>query len=454
MLLFCPHNTQRLKYIVDFCSKELFDTPIEITTDLAVFSVAPGPKINYSADPHPAAASSGAGTASSSDTPHPAALHIRPAGLLFATGITPQSITCFDHNGRKAFFATSGDFPFDIFSAIFYLITRYEEYLPHEMDEYGRYAHTNSLAWREGFLDLPLVNYWLQDLREALSRRFPDLVFRYPVFKFVPTYDIDIAWSFLHKGWKRNVGGALKALVTGKWRELKLRADVLAGRRTDPFDCYEWLDSVHLYCRLKPYYFFLVPAQNKGVDKNILPSSPGLQQLVQYHGAGYRIGVHPSWQSGDEPHLLKEEIEWLETMAGQPITRSRQHYLRFTLPDTCRRLLDHGIRQEFSMGYGTINGFRASIASSYYWYDLEKEQTTPLRIFPFCFMDANAFYEQRYTPSRAMQELMHYYRHIRKVNGLMVTIWHNHFLGSDPQFAGWREIYEIFLKEEVFWYGS
>ena len=433
MILYCLHNTPRLQYIVDFCSKELFDTPVDITTDLIAFTQYPGPKINYS------------------DIPAAGAINLRPAGLLFATGIAPQHIACFEYNGRKAFFPTQGDFPFDLFSAAFYLLSRYEEYLPHEKDSYGRYAHTNALAWREGFLDLPLINYWLQDFRETLTRKYAGLVFRYPIFKFMPTYDIDIAWSFLHKGWRRNGGGAIKALITGQWQALRHRIDTLLHRRPDPFDAYEWLDSLHLYCRLKPYYFFLAAARNKSVDRNILPSTAGLQQLVHYHGAGYRIGVHPSWQSGDNKNLLKEEIEWLEYISGQPITRSRQHYIRLTLPDTYRRLLERGIDQEFSLGYGSINGFRASVASSFYWYDLEKEEQTKLRVFPFCFMDANSYYEQGYSPAQAMQELMKYYRHIRKVNGLMITIWHNDFLGTDPRFAGWREVYEVFLKEEVFW---
>ena len=60
------------------------------------------------------------------------------------------------------------------------------------------------------------------------------------------------------------------------------------------------------------------------------------------------------------------------------------------------------------MGYGSINGFRASVASSFYWYDLEKEEATTLRIFPFCFMDANSYYEQRQTTAQAMTELMRY----------------------------------------------
>ncbi len=64
----------------------------------------------------------------------------------------------------------------------------------------------------------------------------------------------------------------------------------------------------------------------------------------------------------------------MEYISGQRINRSRQHYIRFSLPGTYRRLLQHGIDQDFSMGYGSINGFRASVASSFYWYDLERKR--------------------------------------------------------------------------------
>lgn len=434
LLLYSAHITPRLRYIVDFISKELFDEAIRITSDAAEFRQSPLPRLNYS------------DTEFSDDD-----FFIRSTPLLFASGIEPLQFECFELNYHKAFFQTEGDFPFDIFAASFYLLSRYEEYLPHEKDEYGRFAHTESLAFREGFLHLPLVNIWLQEFKKAMLKKFPELVFRYASFKFIPTYDIDIAWSYLHKGWKRNIGGLVKALMKGQWASIRKRINVWRRKEKDPFDAYEWLDSLHLYCRMKAYYFFLVAGRLKGADRNISPSREALQELVQYHSAGYRVGLHPSWQSGDEEQLLKEEIEWMETITDKKVIRSRQHYIRFTLPGTYRLLLQYGIQQDFSMGYGSINGFRASVASSYYWYDLEKEQRTELRLFPFCFMDANAFYEQNFTAARAMHELMHYYHLIRKVNGLMVTIWHNSFLGSDPQFAGWKEAYEIFLKEEVYW---
>jgi hypothetical protein len=435
MLLYSPHITPRLRYIVDFISKELFNEAIELTSDKARFVRYPLPRLNYSA------------AAFSEDE-----FFIGSTPLLFESGIIPREIECFELNYHKAFFGTEGDLPFDIFAASFYLLSRYEEYLPYRKDEYGRYAHTESLAYREGFLDIPLVNIWLQEFKKALSRKFPELVFRYSSFKFIPTYDIDIAWSYQHKGWKRNMAGFVRSALKGEWGRVGERFRVLQQRQQDPFDAYEWLDSLHLYCRMKAYYFFLVAERHRGVDRNISPSAGALQELIRYHASGaYKVGVHPSWQSGDRETLLKEEIEWMECMTEQRITRSRQHYIRFTLPGTYRDLIKYGIDQDFSMGYGSINGFRASVASSFYWYDLEKEKATGLRIFPFCFMDANAFYEQNYTAAQAMNELMHYYRLIRKVNGLMVTVWHNSFLGSDPLYAGWRDVYETFLREEVFW---
>jgi hypothetical protein len=434
MLLYSTHITPRLQYIVDFFSKELFDGQIIITTAKEEFTQAAQPKLNYSEE------------AFTEDE-----FFIRSTPLLFETYTKRQPVDCFELNYHKVFFQTSGDFSFDIFAASFYLMSRYEEYLPHEKDEYGRFAHTNSLAYHEGFLQTPLINIWLQEFKKALKQKFPGIVFHRPSFQFIPTYDIDIAYSYLHKGKLKNAGGLARSVLQGQWSSAVERIKVLTGKKADPFDSYEWLDSLHLYCRLKAYYFFLVAKEQKGFDKNIPPHKQGLQDLIQYHASGYTIGIHPSWQSGDDEQLIKEEIEWLAYISNKKIIHSRQHYIRMNLPGTYRQLINAGIEKDFSMGYGSINGFRASVASSFYWFDLEKNEQTSLQVFPFCFMDANSFYEQHFTPQQAMDELLHYYRAIKKVNGLLITLWHNTFLGTDPQFAGWRDVYEVFLKEEVYW---
>jgi hypothetical protein len=157
------------------------------------------------------------------------------------------------------------------------------------------------------------------------------------------------------------------------------------------------------------------------------------------------IGVHPSWQSGDDHRLIYEERRRLEEIVNKYVPLSRQHYIRFTLPQTFRHLIDAGVKEDFSMGYGSINGFRASVASPFYWYDLEKEEQTGLLLNPFCYMEANSFFEQKISAGQAFNEMMHYYKVIKEVNGMMITIWHNHFLGTDPLYKGWREAYERFI---------
>src|SRR6185436_1570128 len=138
------------------------------------------------------------------------------------------------------------------------------------------------------------------------------------------------------------------------------------------------MDKLHDKNNLKPIYFFHVGNKKGRYDKNILPTHPAMQQLIKQHAGKYSLGIHPSWASGDEEDLLNEEIKTLESATGKKITSSRQHYIRFTLPHTFRRLIAAGITDDYSMGYGSINGFRASVASPFYWYDLKREKQTDL----------------------------------------------------------------------------
>ncbi len=424
ILVFSDTDSPRLQYTCSFIFKELIGEEFSITGNEDEFKSFDGIKINYSAD-------------KITDTE----FSIPNCGLLFENDIHSQNIHCFEYNGYKAFFKGAGeDFPFDIFSATFYLLSRYEEYLPHTKDMYGRYAHENSLAFKEGFLQFPLINIWVNDFAKSLKLKFPIINFQFSIFNFIPTYDIDIAYSFKQKGLLRNLGGFLKS---PSFERIK----VLAGLQQDPFDSYEWLNALHQQYKLQPIYFFLLAQKNGLYDKNILPHKHALQLLIKKHADKYPTGIHPSWQSGDNFLLMKQEKKLLQEIIDKPVTQSRQHYIRFSLPHGYRRLMEAGITDDYSMGYGSINGFRASVATSFYWYDLESEKQTSLRIHPICFMEANSFYEQHFTPQQAYDELMHYYKLCKEVNGTLITIWHNNFFGTDKQFSGWKEVYEQFIAQ-------
>lgn len=430
LLIYSQYDSPRFRYTCEVLLHDLSGIRISFTNDVLEFTQYEGAKINYSP-----------GTLSEKE------IRIEPHSLLFETGIRPLDVTVEKGESYPLLFPTpGGDLLFDIFAASFYLLSRYEEYLPYQPDEYGRFPHAESLAFRNGFLRLPVINYWLTDFLVQLQTKFPTLVIESPQFTFIPTYDIDMAFSYLHKGIKRNAGGLMRSFIRNEMPEIKERVAVLAGKQEDPFNAFEWLHALHENNNLRPYYFFLVAASRGRYDKNINPNHPVMQKLISRQASAYSVGIHPSWQSGDNPALLSPEIQTLQTITGKEIINSRQHYIRFQLPETYRRLIDHGITHEFSMGYATINGFRASVTSPYYWYDLHREEKTNLLIYPFCFMDANAYYKQKLSPSQAYDEIQYFYHAIRKINGTMITIWHNSFLGSGKKFRGWKEVYESFIK--------
>jgi hypothetical protein len=424
MLVYTLHITPRLKYILQYFNEKLL-VDATVTDDLDFYISSEDVKLNYS-----------------DERIDKAEFFIQQTGLLQQHTISKQFIECFEWKETKAFFKTEDDLGFDIFSAVFYLLSRYEEYREHEPDEHGRYAHWNSLAWKEGFLNKPMIDCWIYELKKLLIVKFPTFNFQFSIFNFLPTYDIDIAWSFKHKGFLRSIAASIKKPST-----IIQRIKVVQGNMKDPFDCYDWLQQLHATNELNPFYFFPVTEEKSALDKNISAKSIALKQLIKRVKEKAEIGLHPSVYSHTAKENLIKEKNTLQQIIQHPVTKSRYHYLLFHLPHSYRELIAAGITDDYSMGYGTVNGFRASTSNSFLWYDLEKEETTTLRIHPFAFMEANNFYELHHSTDEAYLELKQLFNEVKKVNGTFITVFHNQFLGSDKMFTGWREMYEEFISE-------
>lgn len=411
-------------YVLDFALKEVLGLTYTLTHDEAEFEMSKAFRLNYS---HRQLACD---------------LHIESIGLLYETELVDKEIQVSQWQGMAVFFQTSvAHVPFDLFSAIFYLISRYEEYQPYEPDAYLRYPHTQSLAYMHQFLDLPLVDMWLHALKQILLKSLDKEVFEPRLFSFVPTYDIDIAYSYKGKGFVRTLGGLGKDILQGKWTSVSDRLAVLGGSQRDPYDSYLLMDEWHEKHHLNPIYFFLL-SDGGPMDKNLPYDAACMQALLKSTKNRYRVGIHPSWQSHIQEAILAQELGRL----GET-SLSRQHYIRFTLPETYRRLMQLGITDDYSMGYGSINGFRASTSYSMMWFDLEQNCSTSLRLHPFCFMECNAFFEQKMTSEEALEQLRRYEKILKEVNGQLITIWHNFSLGTDPLWSRWSEMYGKFLRE-------
>jgi hypothetical protein len=420
ILLYTTHPLVRFNYI----ASTILGEAINFTNSIETFFSFDGFKINYSANCF--------GNEN---------LHIVPHGLLEQAGVEPQLIYCFEWEGLTAFFETNGNIPFDFFAASFYLLTRYEEYLPHEKDLFGRYNHINSLAFKKNFLHQPLIQLWMK----KISVKCNSLFLTDESWLFIPTYDIDIAYSYSYQGILRNVFGFFRDFIKGNSDDIGERLAVLGGTKKDPYDVYNWLDLLHSSLLLKPIYFFLVAENKRGYDKNIDPNSAAMKSLITYHSKKYEIGIHPSIQSSISKSILKSEINILKNLIGKEVKASRNHYIKIEFPNTYQELINSKIKHDYSMGYPTINGFRASYAKPYQWFDLTKNNLTELIVHSFCYMDATAIFQERIAIDKANSDLQYYLDTVKKVGGEFITIFHNNFLTNQITFKLWKDLYADFL---------
>jgi hypothetical protein len=380
----------------------------------------------------------------------PNSISIPDAGLLWQKGIQKQEPSKGNWKEIPILFSENNGghtVPFDLFSAIFYLLSRYEEYYPFEADRHGRYPATASILCKSGWLLRPLVDEWVSAFRKQLQAVASINITPTP-FLYQPTYDIDMAYSHLYKGAKRIVGAYMRALLKGDVKQISERTQVLKNKQKDPFDSFRWLRQLHKEYDCKPIYFILSAFKTTAYDKNIHPQHPAMMRMIKNLAKEGTIGIHPSYYSGQGDTLHKEK-KMLEHIASRAMHISRQHYIKIKTPDTMRLLLRNDIAGDYSMGYGSHLGFRAGTGNSFYWYDLQNEVVTKLRIHPFCFMDTTAHFEAKLNVADAFEKLAEMSKRLEQTGSTLITVFHNFSLGTGNEWKGWRQAYENFLQEKT-----
>ena len=336
------------------------------------------------------------------------------------------------------------DLGFDVFAAIFYLISRYEEYLPFLPDEFGRFKAHDSLAFKNDFLHLPVVDIWIDNFKIALQNKFPSLQIKPAVFNAIVTYDIDVAYKYRGRNFLRTTGSLLKDILWFKIKNIVERFHVLQGKEKDPWDVYEDLKTVISENNLQCIFFFLL--SDKSVhDRNLDYQNRAMKILIDHTKLFAETGIHPSFYSSSFPEKILIEKERLEKLSGKKITKSRQHYLKFNLPETYNSLLSAGITEDYSMGFSQMAGFRAGTCKPFYFYDLKNEKATELRIFPITFMESTLNISMN--SELAFQKMLALLEEVKKVNGTFISLWHNHTISKTEEYKEWKKVHEKMIQK-------
>ena len=429
MILIYSHKlTNRLRYTFKTIFNDVLKTEISFTNNKETFEKSESIKINYS----PSKLNSG--------------LFFQSSTILFETGIKEQEISLFESEGIQCFFSVGRDseLSFDPFASSFYLISRYEEYLPPIKDKHDRFLASESLAFQHNFLETPLVNLWInlieQKINETTGFEFPTRK-----FDFVSTLDIDNAYAYKHKGFIRTLGGLAKSIQSGTFKK---RFQVLFGQEKDPYDTFYYQHKVHKEYHISPIYFFLLGDYGLN-DKNIPTKNKTFQSLIKSIADYSEVGIHPSYASNTNVEILIKELKRLKRITHRNTSKSRQHFLKLSLPNTYRNLIDNDIKADYTMGYAEHPGFRASICSPYYFYDLDVELETTLQLFPFATMEATYQYYKNNTPEEATLHILDLMKTVKAVKGTFISVWHNESLCEEGIWTGWKKVYEEMLKEGV-----
>ena len=142
------------------------------------------------------------------------------------------------------------------------------------------------------------------------------------------------------------------------------------------------------------------------------------------------IGIHPSYKALPRD-TLQQEKSLLEKITSQKITVSRQHFLKISFPEYYRTLAETGIEKDFSLSYPDVTGFRAGCSRPFYFFDIEKNESPSLIIQPSCWMDATYEYYQALNNDEIRPNLSPIFTQIKKINGILVPIFHNDLLAMD-----------------------
>ena len=95
------------------------------------------------------------------------------------------------------------------------------------------------------------------------------------------------------------------------------------------------------------------------------------------------------------------------------------------------------------MGYAKTVGFRASTCTPFYFYDLDFEIQTPLKIFSFAFMDVTLKHYMSLSNEESLQKILELKESVQNVNGTFISLFHNETLSENEIWKGWSTIYKI-----------
>lgn len=368
LLIYTPKVTSRIIYVFKHLCTHILGLEIKFTTKIEEFIAHEGAKFSY-------------GKKRLGNE-----LFIQSTELLLEQGLSDLVIKVQPWEDTKCFFNVSenSDLPYDIFSASFYLLSRYEEYLPHVKDDFGRFPSSESLAYKKGFLKQPVIDIWAYKFQRILKSNFEDMDFKKRRYKAVTIISVSHVFNFKNKGFLRSLTGVVIDLARFKFKRVGDRFRVLSGIKKDPYHIFDDLIQFVKRHRTRLVFMFQLSDYNS-FDKNINYNRQNYRSIIKYVADYSQVGLRLGYFAVQEAGILKKEKKRFENIIHGPLQNVINPKYNLLLPLHYSYLNELEVPNDYSMGFPESIGFRAGTCTSFLFYDINMEVTTPLTVHPYVF---------------------------------------------------------------------
>jgi len=415
--IFVEEVSERASYTFDFILKEN-GIAYQFNNDFKTFEASTNYKFNYS------------------ERYFENVVQLIPSSLLFEEKISRYTI-------RKGIFENEDCLVLndvcDPFAAVFYILSRMEEYGDVLHDEHNRFPANQSVLHQFGWLQRMVCERWSKAIFQFLKRmQLINLEFTKRNINLIPTFDIDNVYAYKLKEGTRQFLSKMRDYVQQNKKRLIERKLVNTGELKDPFDNYTIILDIAKKFEVKLFWLL---GDFGGFDKNVSHLNQQQQQLIREMSKNCTIGIHPSYKSNSKAGQLRIEIERLgDILHPQKVKQSRQHFLKLRLPITYRELIHENIEHDYTMGYASEVGFRAGTSRPFKWFDLQKNITTELIIHPFAYMDGTLLEYKKLSINESKILIETLFEEFEKFGGEFIFLWHNDTIGNYGKWEGWQEV--------------
>lgn len=344
----------------------------------------------------------------------------------------------------------------DIIASSFFMVSRYEEVVLDVRDQHDRFPASASLAFKEGFLDRPIVNEYIDLLWDWIKFLHPDLQ-RHPLwpngkeFAVCLTHDVDNTRRYCFPNIIRLAG----SMIIRQRRFLTALAmffdygRVLAGLKKDPFDTFDYFLETEAKDGIVPSFYFMAGGNHVPFDeRDTLEKSRVADLALRLKSRGCEIGLHPSFDTYNSPEMMAAEKAMLDRIFGGSHYGCRQHYLRFRVPQTWHIQEQLGFLYDTSMAFADHVGFRCGYCLPFRPFDLLQNRVLGLWELPLTVMETSLRSKnyQHLMSEEGYKYIVSLIETVKKHSGLFILLWHNSTLNKYSEWAGWKDIYEGVVK--------